>query len=370
MKGIFFSDQGEKMTQEELLDIYTDYLISQNKYATATGLEALLEGEVSHDKISRFLRDSKFESKDLWRYIKPQVRKFEKEKGGVLIIDDTIEEKPYTDENEIICWHFSHAKGRCIKGVNLLSCLVRYDDVALPVSIETVHKELIFCDVKTKKEMRKSSVTKNELFRSQVKQAEKNEIRFEYVLADNWFGAKKNMEFIKYEMNKKFIFGIKSNRLLAFSEEEKRKRKYQKLKALELEDGEKRTVWLKDLSFPVSLMKKVFKNEDGSTGELYLVTNDLEIDAEKIYEIYQKRWRIEEYHKSIKQNASLEKSPTKVVRTQKTHIFASIVAYCKLEILKVKTRLNHFSLKYKLIVRANQMAFQELRNLQQAASFA
>jgi len=38
-----------------------------------------------------------------------------------LIIDDTIEEKPYTDENEIICWHFSHAKGRCIKGVNLLS---------------------------------------------------------------------------------------------------------------------------------------------------------------------------------------------------------------------------------------------------------
>ena len=197
MKGIFFSDQGEKMTQEELLDIYTDYLISQNKYATATGLEALLEGEVSHDKISRFLRDSKFESKDLWRYIKPQVRKFEKEKGGVLIIDDTIEEKPYTDENEIICWHFSHAKGRCIKGVNLLSCLVRYDDVALPVSIETVHKELIFCDVKTKKEMRKSSVTKNELFRSQVKQAEKNEIRFEYVLADNWFGAKKNMEFIK-----------------------------------------------------------------------------------------------------------------------------------------------------------------------------
>lgn len=141
------------MTQEELLDIYTDYLISQNKYATATGLEALLEGEVSHDKISRFLRDSKFGSKDLWRYIKPQVQKFEKERDGVLIIDDTIEEKPYTDENEIICWHFSHAKRRCIKEINLLSCLVCYDDVALPVSIKTVHKDLTFCDVKKKKKM-------------------------------------------------------------------------------------------------------------------------------------------------------------------------------------------------------------------------
>ena len=41
-----------------------------------------------------------------------------------------------------------------------------------------------------------------------------------------------------------------------------------------------------------------------------------------------------------------------------------------LEILRVKTRLNHFSLKYKRIVRANQMAFQGLRNLQQMTSFA
>jgi len=39
---------------------------------------------------------------------------------------------------------------------------------------------------------------------------------------------------------------------------------------------------------------KIFKNEDGSTGTLYLVTNDLESSPDRIYEIYQKRWRIEE----------------------------------------------------------------------------
>lgn len=64
---------------------------------------------------------------------------------------------------------------------------------------------------------------------------------------------------------------------------------------------------------------------------------------QRLMEIYQKRWRIEECHKSIKQNASLEKSLTKVVHTQKTHIFTSTAAYCKLEILRVKTRLNQFS---------------------------
>ena len=106
-------------------------------------------------------------------------------------------------------------------------------------------------------------------------------------------------------------------------------------------------------------MTKIFKNEDSSTGILHIVTNDLNSDAGPIYEVYQKRWRLEEYHKSIKQNTSLEKSPTKRVRSQRNHIFASIVAYCKLELLKIKTSLNHFALKYKLLVKANQI--QELK---------
>ena len=46
----------------DMLDIYTDYLISQNKYATATGLSEMLEGEISHDKVTRFLRHNEFNS--------------------------------------------------------------------------------------------------------------------------------------------------------------------------------------------------------------------------------------------------------------------------------------------------------------------
>ena len=82
-----------------------------------------------------------------------------------------------------------------------------------------------------------------------------------------------------------------------------------------------------------------------------------------MYQVYQKRWRIEEYHKSIKQNSALAKSPTKTVRTQSNHVFASIVAYVKLEKLKLKTNLNHFALRYKLIVKANQKAFKEQRQM-------
>jgi len=345
---------------KKLLDIYSDYLIAQNHYATATGLSDLLQGQISHDRITRFLNGRVASSKELWEYIKPEIRKIEQNIGGVLIIDDTIEEKTYTDENDIVCWHFSHTKGRCVKGINILSSLIRYDDIALPIGYEVIMKDLNFCDVKTTKEKRQSSTTKNQHFRALIKQAIVNQVLFDYMLADNWFGAKDNMEFIHYELKKFFIFGIKTNRLIAFSEEEKKKGQYQNLNQLSFKDGEKKVVWLKDLAFPVALITKIFKNEDGSTGILHIVTNDLDSDADRIYEIYQKRWRIEEYHKSIKQNASLEKSPTKVVRSQKNHIFASIIAYCKLEFLKIKTSLSHFGLKYMLLMQANRMAFLEL----------
>jgi len=175
----------------KMLDLYSDYLIAQNQYATAVGLSEILEGRVSHDKITRFLNGKEFTSKDLWELIKPEIRKIEQDVGGVLILDDTIEEKTYTDENEIICWHYSHAKDRCIKGVNLLSCLVRYGDIALPIAYEPICKDVLFCDIVTKKLKRQSSITKNQMFRSMISQAIKNEVKFDYILVDNWFGAKK-----------------------------------------------------------------------------------------------------------------------------------------------------------------------------------
>lgn len=36
--------------------------------------------------------------------------------------------------------------------------------------------------------------------------------------------------------------------------------------------------------------------------------------------IYQRRWKIEEYHKSLKQNASLDKAQVRATRTQINHI--------------------------------------------------
>ena len=52
---------------------------------------------------------------------------------------------------------------------------------------------------------------------------------------------------------------------------------------------------------------------------LYLVTSDQSLCSSEIQTVYQKRWKIEVYHKSLKSNASFPKSPARTVRTQSNH---------------------------------------------------
>ncbi|MDR2120660.1 MAG: transposase [Tannerella sp.] len=92
---------------------------------------------------------------------------------------------------------------------------------------------------------------------------------------------------------------------------------------------------------------------------MYLVSNDLTLSVNDFQTLYKKRWSVEEYHKSLKQNASLAKSPTRTVTTQSNHLFASLSAYIKLEKLKFVHKLNHFALKSKIYFRALKYAWKE-----------
>lgn len=285
----------------------------------------MLDGQISHDKVIRCLSQAEQGSKELWGYVKSGVREAEND-DGALILDDTIEEKPYTDENGIVCWHHSHTKGCHVKGINLLTSLVRYEDITFPIGFEIIKKDLKYWDEKAQREKRRASVGKNGLFEKLVHQAVRNNVKFKWVLADSWYGTTGNMNLIHDKLRKYFIFGIKSNRHVALSLEAKLSGHFQSVESLDFKDGECKTVYLRGTTPPVQLLKKVFTNKDGSTGTLYLVTNDLTVAADHLYDIYKRRWRIEEFHKSVKQNASLAKFPTKVERTQRNHIFASMIA--------------------------------------------
>jgi DDE superfamily endonuclease len=353
----------------DLLELYSDYLLSAFSHTTATGLSKMTSGVISHDKVTRFLSENELNSPKLWRLVKPLVRQIEnevpEEEEGVLIIDDTIEEKPYTDESKFICWHYDHSQGRTIKGVNLLSTLYRIGDVSIPVAFELVKKTEWVFNEKKGRWQRKSPETKNELYRRMLKACQKNRIGFRYVLNDVWYASSEKMRYIKQDLEKEFIMPIKANRKVALSLEEKKRGEYEQVGSLKLlEPGTVREVYVEQVEFPLLLVKQVFKNEeDGSEGVLYLISSDPTLDYERISTIYKRRWKVEEYHKSLKVNASLAKSPTKTIRTQSNHVFASIYAFVKLERLKMATKMNHFALRSRIYLKAIQAAHQELQRM-------
>lgn len=353
------------MKNPHLLDLYSDFCLTSFAAITATGLSKLLDEGYSHDQISRFLQQEAFDQKDFWKLIKRLVRKIEHE-AGVISIDDTISEKPHTTENDIVCYHWDHTEGRSVKGINILnfayhSTLPDGQDVTLPVAFEIIEKTEEWYDKKDGKVKRRSPVTKNEMVRQRLYVLTRhNQIKYRYLVWDTWFSAKENLDFVHHDLKKHFVAALKSNRLVALSEHDKRQGQYTKADGLGLQKGQCRMVWLKGLDFPVQLAKQVFTNKDGSTGELYLITNDLEIGTADIFATYEKRWGVEVMHKSLKQNAGLEKSPTKFEASQSNHIFASMIAYCKLEVLKVKENSNHFALKSRLYLKALKAAYQEL----------
>ena len=138
-----------------------------------------------------------------------------------------------------------------------------------------------------------------------------------------------------------------------------------KLETLEIKTNDSRLIYLEGLELPVLLIKQVFQSEDGKTAVQYLISSDTTLLPDDIIRSYHKRWRVEEYHKSLKQNVSLEKSPTQTLTTQTNHFFAALCGDIKLERLKIKTKHNHFALKSKLYLKALTSAFQTLRQLNQ-----
>jgi transposase len=109
----------------------------------------------------------------------------------------------------------------------------------------------------------------------------------------------------------------------------------------------------------------IYKNgDDDESVYLYLITNDTDLTFQEILEIYKRRWKVEEYHKSLKQNLKIEHSPTKVETSQRNHIHLCVCAFIKLEKLRLNYNMNHFALKEKIYIEALKTAYEKVQKLE------
>jgi hypothetical protein len=355
------------MRKFETFDLYVDYLIAHQGQVSATDLSAVLDNRLSHDHITRMIAQPELDQKTFWKLVKPSVRQIENE-GGCIIVDDFLVEKPHSTPNDIITTQWDHSRQKYVLGINVLNFLYTVQTdvgvVNLPVAFEVIAKTETYIDAKTDKPKKKSPKTKNELMRERLKiLRHQNCVKFRYVLWDTWFSSSENMAFVVNDLEKHFIGAIKDNRKVGFVDRDGVMSAFQSVREQDIQPGQVYKIRMESVPSDMYLAKKVFKNLDGSTGVVFLATSDGDLNAEQIFEHYQKRWKVEESHKSVKQNLGIGQSPTKMERSQKNHLFASMFSLVKLERLKIAHQMNHFALKHKICLAALKAAWQEILTL-------
>ncbi len=362
------------MKRPELMDLYTDFLMCAPNVVSALTISKTLNGSYSHDSITRMLAQSELDQKLYWRTIKKLVRQVECE-DGVISIDDFIEHKPHSKQNELIAYHFDHAQGKSVRGIKIVSFTYvnRQVDpkIKLPIAFETVRKDLeVIKTIKDKKNgkfikktSRVASVSKNELFRSRLKVlTHQNNVNYRYVAFDTWYSSSENMTFIVDNLKKHFICAIKNNRHIRLIDSNEQQQ-WLAVSQTNIEPNQVYRIRIKKVPFDLILIKKVFHNLDGSVGVQYLVSSDTELHAELGSTIYKDRWSSEDIHRSLKQNVALEKMPAKKECSQANHIFAAMIAQTKLESLKIATKQNHYALKRNILIEALKKAWGEIQKL-------
>lgn len=267
------------MNTKDLLEVYIDYLMVSTGQVSATGLSRLLDSAFSHDQVTRMLSESYdlFTAEQYWKRIKALVRKVE-HSSGILIADDFICEKLYSKENELINYHYSHLHEKAVKGINIVhfqySIWHEGQEVNFPVGFDLVRKSGFRPNPESGEPERYSPRDKNEHFRDLLHQTYfMHQIPFEWVVADSWNANVKNLRYIAHKFKKDFLFGLKSNRKVALSKGQARRKDFVKLADLSLQPGEVRQIWLDRLPFPLYVCKEIYVNKDQNPAQPFCPEN-------------------------------------------------------------------------------------------------
>ncbi len=315
------------------LKLYSDFLIAnQNRYS-GSELSRVAPTDMAHDSASRWLSSSNFTPSDLWNQVNGLVKK----DTGYLIVDDTLLEKKYSRENELAKVQYTGNGQTLMMGIDIVNLLWTDSDEFVPVDYRVYHKE-------------NDDKTKNEHLRDMLKRAKQRGFSPLYVLIDIWYSSIDNLKLISRALKWHFICNLKSNRQVSISQGT-----YIPIADLGLTDNEVRKVWLKEYGY-VLVCKIVYKNGDIK----YLATDDLNLtDYGKFTGHSENRWKIEEFHRGIKQTTGIEKCYSVKASSQKTHIFAAFTAFIKLEIKRIKEHISWYEQKAQ-ITRQATMSYLNL----------
>ena len=155
--------------------------------------------------VTDFLANSVFPPSDLWRLVKNEI---DYSKEGVLIVDDSVQDKRYSRFIELVKRPYSGTVKGLVRGINLVNMVYSegLSDDFYPIDYH------IYAPSEDAK-------TKNDHFREMFLEASKNKmLPCKTILFDSWYGSVSNLKAIHNE-GWTFFTTLKSNRKVSSSKE-------------------------------------------------------------------------------------------------------------------------------------------------------
>ena len=309
---------------------YIEFLISTPVNYTGTYLADHLSG-VSHDSVSDFLQTARLTAQSLWPYAQPLIHDTEE---SLLIIDDSVQEKPHSKEIALVYPHYSGNAHAVVDGIDIVNMVHSSGDGDYyPIDYRIYAPEY-------------TRSTKNDYFLEMLKDAfDVRKIRATYVLFDSWYASAENLKYI-HRKDRIVYTTLKSNRLVSITKEEG----YIHLQEIEWTQERLMTgvsVKIKKIPFLVRLFKIVAKDGDID----WVITNDPSPDLTTSIVRGQNdvRWDVECFHREVKQLTGIEKCQCRSAWSQRNHIACCYQAWLALKVHATRLKKTLYRVRNELL---------------------
>ena len=306
----------------------------------------------SHDALNRYLSGEKLTSQLIFENVQSQI---DFSPNGYVIFDDSVLDKNFSTQIELVRRQYSGNAHAIIKGIGLVNCLYINPELGDYWIIDY----RIFDpdgDGKTKLDHVQDMLTHAI--------AEKK-LPFTTVLMDTWYATKDLMLFIE-SVDKLYYCPLRNNRLV---DDSGAAAPYQHVSALQWTEQEQRqgkTIKIK--GFPKQHKVKLFRVVVSTNRTDWVVTNDLAQDStDATQKACRTRWKIEQFHRELKQLTGVEKCQCRKARIQRNHIACAMLVWVRLMEVARKTKQTIYQVKRGLM---GDYLRQELRNPKVSMGFA
>lgn len=303
---------------------YIQFLIAAQKAFTCCEASRCQIDLVAHDSFVRLLARQPTDTLALWQEVEPLVDKGK----GCLVLDDSTLDKPYARHMELVTRHWSGKHQSVVMGINLLTLLWTDGDAALPCDCR------IYGEAQNEKATPKS---KNECFQEMLATAKERGFHPEMVCFDSWYSSIENLKLVR-SLDWHFLTRLKSNRLVNPD------RSGNVAVSTLLPPAKGQIVHLKEFGL-IRLFLTVAPNGDGE----YWITNHLEMTQEEREEWERQSFKIENYHRGLKQCCAVERCQCRSKVKQRGHILLSIRAFVRLEANRLETGMSWYEAKLDIV---------------------